>query len=409
VRGSRQLQKVPDMNIVTESNIAGRPIAEKSRARPVRMVRWFIIVGLMLAGVTGGILYFEHWRAGFIKNIFANNKPPPATVSVAEAKSEVIPNLMIAVGDLAAVHQVNVTCDVSGRITDILFTAGSTVKAGNPLVQLFDGPEQGDLASYKAQATGAQLALDRAKQLAARQFGPQATADAAQATYDQAVAGIAKTQAIISQKLVRAPFDGELGVRHVEVGQFLTAGTQIVTLTDLSTLYANFTVTEKGSAALQVGQTVRVAVDAYPGRTFEGKINAIEPQIATDTRNIRVQATFDNPDHILKPGMFTTTTVVLPDKPPVVTVPETAVDYTLYGDSVFLITEKKEDDGKTSLTSVRTFVRTGNRVNGRVEILSGLKPGDRVVAVGQLKLQSGAAVAISTDPAPPIPATTPRY
>ena len=409
MRGSRQLQKVPDMNIVTESNIAGRPIAEKSRARPVRMVRWFIIVGLMLAGVTGGILYFEHWRAGLIKNIFANNKPPPATVSVAEAKSEVIPNLMIAVGDLAAVHQVNVTCDVSGRITDILFTAGSTVKAGNPLVQLFDGPEQGDLASYKAQATGAQLALDRAKQLAARQFGPQATADAAQATYDQAVAGIAKTQAIISQKLVRAPFDGELGVRHVEVGQFLTAGTQIVTLTDLSTLYANFTVTEKGSAALQVGQTVRVAVDAYPGRTFEGKINAIEPQIATDTRNIRVQATFDNPDHILKPGMFTTTTVVLPDKPPVVTVPETAVDYTLYGDSVFLITEKKEDDGKTSLTSVRTFVRTGNRVNGRVEILSGLKPGDRVVAVGQLKLQSGAAVAISTDPAPPIPATTPRY
>jgi multidrug efflux system membrane fusion protein len=397
------------MNIVTESNIAGRPIAEKSRARPVRMVRWFIIVGLLLAGVTGGILYFEHWRAGFIKNIFANNKPPPATITVAEAKSEVIPNLMIAVGDLAAVHQVNVTCDVSGRITDILFTAGSTVKAGNPLVQLFDGPEQGDLASYKAQATGAQLALDRAKQLAARQFGPQATADAAQATYDQAVAGIAKTQAIISQKLVRAPFDGELGVRHVEVGQFLTAGTQIVTLTDLSTLYANFTVTEKGSAALQVGQTVRVAVDAYPGRTFEGKINAIEPQIATDTRNIRVQATFDNPDHILKPGMFTTTTVVLPDKPPVVTVPETAVDYTLYGDSVFLITEKKADDGKTSLTAVRTFVRTGSRINGRVEILSGLKPGDRVVAVGQLKLQSGAAVAISTDPAPPIPATTPRY
>ena len=397
------------MNIVTESNIAGRPIAEKSRARPVRMVRWFIIVGLLLAGVTGGILYFEHWRAGFIKNIFANNRPPPATVSVAEAKSEVIPNLMIAVGDLAAVHQVNVTSDVSGRITDIMFTAGATVKAGSPLVQLFDGPEQGDLGSFKAQAIGAQLALDRAKQLAARQFGPQATADAAQATYDQAVAGIAKTQAIISQKLVRAPFDGELGVRHVEVGQFLTAGTQIVTLTDLSTLYANFTVTEKGSAALQVGQTVRVTVDAYPGRTFEGKINAIEPQIATDTRNIRVQATIDNPDHILKPGMFTTTTVVLPDKPPVVTVPETAVDYTLYGDSVFLITEKKGDDGKTSLNAVRTFVRTGNRINGRAEILSGLKPADRVVAVGQLKLQSGAAVAISTDPTPPIPATTPRY
>ena len=196
----------------------------------------------------------------------------------------------------------------------------------------------------------AQLSLDRAKQLAARQFGPQATVDTAQAAFDQANAGIAKTEAIISQKLVRAPFDGELGVRKVEVGQYLTAGTQIVSLTDLSALYANFTVTEKDSGKLKVGQTVRIAVDAYPGRTFEGKITTIEPQIATDTRNIRVQATIANPDQILKPGMFATTTVVLPDKPPVITVPETAVDYTLYGDSVYLITEKKEEDGKTSLT-----------------------------------------------------------
>jgi len=397
------------MNIVTESNISGQPIVDKARARPVRMVRWFIIVGLLLVLVVGGLVGFNAFRSHMIAQFFANNKPPPTTVTIAEAKSEVIPNLLTAVGDLAAVHQVNVTSDVSGRITDIMFTAGANVKAGSPLLQLFDGPDQGDLASFKAQAIGAQLALDRAKQLAARQFGPQSTADAAQAAYDQANAGIAKTEALISQKLVRAPFDGELGVRHVEVGQFLTAGTQIVTLTDLSQLYANFTVTEKDSAALKVGQTVRILVDAYPGRTFEGKINAIEPQIATDTRNIRVQATLGNPDHILKPGMFTTTTVVLPDKPPVITIPETAVDYTLYGDSVFLITEKKADDGKSSLTAVRTFVRTGNRINGRAEILSGLKPGDRVVAVGQLKLQPGAAVTISDDPPPPIPANPPRY
>ena len=283
------------------------------------------------------------------------------------------------------------------------------MKAGDPLVQLFDGPEQADLASFKAQATVAQLSLDRAKQLASRQFGPQATVDQAQAAYDQANAGIAKTQAIISQKLVRAPFNGELGVRHVEIGQYLTAGTQIVSLTDLSQLYANFTVTEKDSAQLKVGQTIRVAVDAYPGRTFEGKITAIEPQIATETRNIRVQGTLENPDRILKPGMFATTTIVLPEKPAVVSVPETAVDYTLYGDLVFLITEKKDDDGKTSVTAVRTFVRTGKRVQGRAEIISGIKPGDRVVAVGQFKLQSGAAVAISADPPPPMPATPPRY
>jgi len=397
------------MNIVTEAHITGQPIAEKPRARPVRMVRWFIIVGLLLALLVGALVGFNSFRATKIAEFFANNKPPPTPVTIAEAKSEAIPNLMTAVGDLAAVHQVNVTPDVSGRITDIMFTAGATVKAGSPLVQLFDAPEQGDLASFKAQATGAALALDRAKQLASRQFGPQSTVDSVQATYDQANAGIAKTEAIISQKLVRAPFDGELGVRRVEVGQFLTAGTQIVSLTDLSMLYANFTVPEKGSAALKVGQVVRVAVDAYPGRTFDGKITTIEPQVSTDTRNIRVQATIANPDRILKPGMFTSTTVVLPNKPPVVTVPETAVDYTLYGDSVFLLTEKKEADGKTSLTAVRTFVRTGDRIGGRAEIIEGLKAGDRVVAVGQLKLQSGAAVAISTDPPPPIPASPPRY
>jgi membrane fusion protein, multidrug efflux system len=395
------------MTIVSEPHSSSRTVAEKPRTRPVRMLRWFIIVGLLLAVLVGALVGFNAFRNHMIAQFFANNKPPAASVTVAEAKSEVIPNLLTAVGDLAAVHQVNVTSDVSGRITDIMFTAGSTVKAGSPLVQLFDGPEQGDLASFKAQAVVGQLSLDRAKQLAARQFGPQATVDSAQAAYDQATAGIAKMEATISQKLVRAPFDGILGVRHVEVGQYLTAGTQIVTLTDLASIYANFTVTEKDSATLKDGQTVRVVVDAYPGRIFEGKITTIEPQINTDTRNIHVQATIDNPDHILKPGMFTTTTVVLPDKAAVVTVPETAVDYTLYGDSVFLLTEKKAEDGSTSLTAVRTFVRTADRLDGRAVIANGLKAGDRVVAVGQLKLQSGSAVAISTDPAPPIPAKPP--
>src|SRR6201994_2149171 len=180
-------------------------IEEKPRHRPVRMIRWFIIVGTLLALLVGGLVGFNAFRSKMIMQFFATNKPPPATVTVAEAKSEVVPNLLVAVGDLAAVHQVNVTSDVSGRITDIMFTAGSTVKAGSPLVQLFDGPEQGDLASFKAQATVAQLSLDCAKQLASRQFGPQTTVEQSQAAYDQANAGITKTQAIISQKLVRAP------------------------------------------------------------------------------------------------------------------------------------------------------------------------------------------------------------
>jgi multidrug efflux system membrane fusion protein len=397
------------MNIVTEPKLSGKPIADKLHKRPVRLVRWFLIVGLLLSIIVGALGFFKFvFLPNLFKQIFSK-PPPPTSVNIATAKSETIPNLLIAVGDLAAVHQVNVTSDVNGRITEIRFTAGASVKAGMPLVQLFDGPDQGDLANYKAQQRVAQISLDRAKQLAERQVGPQATVDTAQAAFDQASAGIAKTEAIISQKLVRAPFDGELGVRKVEVGQYLTAGTQIVSLTDLSVLYANFTVTEKDSAQLKVGQVVRIAVDAYPGRTFDGKITTIEPQIATETRNIRVQATMQNPDKILKPGMFATTTVVLPDKPPVITVPETAVDYTLYGDSVYLLTEKKEEDGKTKLTVTRTFVQTGNRVEGRAEILKGLKDGDRVVAVGQLKLQSGSAVTISNDPVPAIPAKPPRY
>jgi membrane fusion protein, multidrug efflux system len=397
------------MNIVTEHKISGEPIDNKAPKRPVRPVLWFIIVGALLAVLVGGLVWFNYFRGQMIKQFFANNKPPPVAVSAAEAKSEVVPNLLTAVGGLAAVHQVDVSADVNGRVTEIKFEPGSHVEAGTPLVQMFDAPEQGDLANYKAQSTVAQLSLDRAKQLASRQFGPQATVDTAQAAYDQALAGIAKTEALISQKLVRAPFSGDLGVRKVEVGQYLTAGTAIVSLTDLSELWANFTVTEKDSGNLKVGQPVRLKVDAYPGRTFDAKITTIEPQISTDTRNIRVQATISNPEKILKPGMFVTTTVVLPDKPAVVTVPETAVDYTLYGDSVFVITEKKEADGKTSLSAVRTFVQTGNRVEGRVEIVKGVKPGDKVVAVGQLKLQSGAAVSISTDPAPQIPAQPPRY
>jgi multidrug efflux system membrane fusion protein len=398
------------MTISSDTDLGSRAEYEApAPARPVRGKLWFSIVALLLALLVGGIWGFNQFRNHMIAQFFANMRPPPTLVSVAEVKSEVLPHLLSGIGDVVAVHQVDVTTDVSGRVVKIMFEAGSHVKAGEPLVQLFDDPDLGDLASYQAQALGARLALDRAKALALREYGPQATVDQNQAVYDQAVAGVTKTQAIISQKLIRAPFEGELGVRHVEVGQFINAGAQIVTLTDLSQVYVNFTATEKNRALLQTGQTVRVVVDAYPGRTFEGKITTIEPQISTDTRNISVQATLDNSDHALKPGMFATTTVVLPPQPPVLTVPETAADYTLYGDSVFLITKTTDSDGKTKLTAVRTFVNTGERVNGRVVINGAVKPGDKVVAVGQLKLQSGSEVAISSDAPPPIPAQPSPY
>lgn len=402
------LRKVHNMDATSKPSQHTPSPAEKPRP-PVRMRRWMIIVGAALVLLVGIIWGFNAFRAHMIAQFFKNNKPPPTVVAVAEAKSEVLPNLLTAVGDLAAVNQVNVTTDVNGRVTEILFQPGAEVKAGDPLLQIYDAPDQSDLASYKAQTLAAKLALDRAQALLAKSFGPQATVDQAQAAYDQGAASVAKTEAIISQKRITAPFSGVLGVRLVQLGQYLSAGTQIVSLTDLSRLYLNFTVTEKDRAVLDVGQTVRIKVDAYPGRTFEGKITTIEPQINADTRNVRVQATLDNPNSILQPGMFASTTVELPPKPAVITVPETAVDYTLYGDSVWLITGTKDAEGKETLKTDRTFVKTGQRVNGRVVILSGIKPGDRVVAVGQLKLQSGSAVTISTDQPPPIPAQPPRY
>ncbi|MGO9360754.1 MAG: efflux RND transporter periplasmic adaptor subunit [Xanthobacteraceae bacterium] len=397
------------MTISTDAPHSTKPVEEKPHPRPVRMLRWSIIVGLLLVLLVGLLWGFNTFRSHMIAQFFANMKPPPITVSVVEAKSETIPHLLTGIGDLAAVHQVDVTTDVAGRITKILFEAGAKVNQGDPLVQLYDEPDQADLASFKALATAASLALDRSKSLAARQFGPQATVDQNQASFDQANASIAKTEAIISQKLIRAPFSGDLGVRKVELGQYLSAGSQIVSLTDLSLVFLNFTAAEKDRAILAVGQTVRIKVDAYPDRAFEGKITAIEPQINSDTRNVKIQATIDNSDHSLKPGMFATTTVVLPPEPPVVTVPETAVDYTLYGDSVFVIKEGKDDKGESRLTADRTFVRTGTRIDGRTVVLSGLNAGDRVVAVGQLKLQPGAAVVISPDGPPANPAKPPRY
>ncbi|QAY94587.1 efflux transporter periplasmic adaptor subunit [Methylovirgula ligni] len=399
------------MTLSAETEVATRTDYRKSKGeRPVRTKLWFSIVAVLLALLVGVFWGFNQFRNHMIAQFFAHMKMPPVSVSVAKVKSEVLPNLLTGIGDVVAVHQVNVTTDVAGRVVKIMFEPGAHVVEGQPIVQLFDDPDRGDLANFQAQALAAKLALDRAKALALRQFGPQATVDDSQATYDQAQANIAKTKALISQKLILAPFSGELGLRHIELGQFLNAGSEIVTLTDLSQVWVNFTVTEKNSAKLKLGQTVHVSVDAYPGRVFVGKITTVEPQISTDTRNISVQATFDNPDHALKPGMFANATIVLPDRPPVLTVPETAADYSLYGDSVFLIKKSTGSDGKEALTAVRTFVKTGERLDGRVVIASSnIKPGDDVVAVGQIKLQSGAAVAISSEPPPVIPAEPSPY
>jgi membrane fusion protein, multidrug efflux system len=289
-------------------------------------------------------------------------------------------------------------------VAEILFEPGAVARKGDPLVQLNDAPERADLANYEAQVKLAQANLGRTQRLARNDFAAQATVDQNQALLEQAQAGIAKTQALIEQKLVKASFDGELGIRKVEYGQQVKPGDDLVTLTDIDRLYVNFTVPEQARAQVQIGQEVEVTVDAYPGRVFKAKLLTLEPQIDPSTRTIRLQAKMDNDDRALLPGMFANARLVLPPEPLVVTVPETAVTRTLYGDSIFVVREEGGgQNGQPAQKAVQTQVRTGDVVDGRVAILEGVKPGELVVSSGQLRLQNGAAVRVVQDTALQLP------
>jgi membrane fusion protein, multidrug efflux system len=372
-------------------------------ARP-RTVRWLAIVGLLLLLVLGALYGFDRYRAQAIATFFANNKPPPAQIAAVTAETQNVPRFATAFGSLAAVHQVTITPEVGGKVTAIPFTAGAEVKAGDPLVQLNDGPERGDLANYEAQARMAALSLERNTRLESRQFASRETVDQNQTQLDQARAQIVKTQAIIGQKLIRAPFAGRLGIRQIEVGQFVSPGAPLVTLTDLKELYVNFTLASSWRGQIALGQQVNVTADAFPGRIFTATIATIEPQIRADTRTLTAQATLANPDEALLPGMFVNAAVVLPPDADRVVLPETAVDYTLYGDSVYVIREDGTDaSGKPILKARRTPVKVGQRWDGKAAIADGVKPGDRVVAAGQVKLQDGAQVIVTGNPPPARP------
>ncbi len=373
--------------------------------RRPKTLRWFVIVGLLLGLILGGLYGFNRYREQAIAQFFANNRPPPAQIAAVTAGSEAVPHFATAIGSLAAVHQVTITPEIGGRLTQIFFTAGGAVKAGEPLIQINDAPERGDLASYEAQVRMAKVTVERNTELARKQFASRETVDQNQSQLDQARAGILKTEAIIAQKLVKAPFAGRLGVRQVEVGQYLNPGAPVVTLTDLQHLYVNFTLPSTQRAEIKLGQQVNVTADAFPGRIFTATVTTIEPQVRADTRTMMVQATMTNPDEALLAGMYINAAVVLPPEPDNVVLPETAVDYTLYGDSVYVIREDgTAPDGKPVLKAFRTPVKTGPRWDGKVAILDGVKPGDQVVAAGQVKLQNGAAVIVTGNPPPQRPA-----
>jgi multidrug efflux system membrane fusion protein len=319
---------------------------------------------------------------------------PPAKVAVAPAVRADFPMALSGIGSLEATRQVLVPAEVDGRVTQILFTVGERVQAGQLLVQMNDAPEQGELARLQAQARNARTLLERTRRLLPQQAATREQLDQAQADYDQAAADIKRVQALIEQKRVKAPFDGVLGVRRVNLGQFAKAGDALVSLTDASTLYANITLPEQALGALRAGQPVTVTVDAHAGREFTGTVSTVEPQVDPGSRTVRVQATLPNADGALAAGMYAQGRIGLPDRPNVITVPETAVSYSAYGDSVYVLTPPKPGEDKAAPTVRQAYVKTAERVRGRVVVAEGLNAGDQVVTSGQLRLHNGAAVEV---------------
>lgn len=319
----------------------------------------------------------------------------PAKVAVAPAVLADFPMALSGIGSLEAVRQVQVPAEADGRIAQILFTPGERVKAGQLLVLMNDAPEQGELARLQAQTRNARTLLERTRRLLPQQAATREQLDQAQSDYEQAAADMKRVQALIEQKRVKAPFDGVLGVRRVNLGQFARAGDPLVSLTDASSIYANITLPEQALGALRAGQPVTLTVDAHAGRQFEGKVTTIEPQVDPGTRTVRVQATLANADGALAAGMFAHGRIGLPDRPNVITVPETAVSYSAYGDSVYVLTAPKTDQQGAGPTVRQAYVKTAERVRGRVVVTEGLEAGDQVVTSGQLRLHNGAAVEVT--------------
>lgn len=370
-----------------------------------RAVIWAVLIAVVVAGLVVG---FDLFRKQMIASFFASQTPPPVAVSYEAVAVGAVPQALTAIGSIAAVHQVTISPETAGMVTVIAFSPGQPVKKGDLIVQLNDAPERADLDAFRAQQKLAEVALKRARQLAGSSAASQAQLDQAQSSYDTASAGIARAEAVINQKALRAPFDGTLGVRLTEVGHFLDRGKPAVQLTNLEELYVEFTLPEQARPQISLGQVVAVTVDAYPGRSFSGQIAVIDPQINVATRSIRIQAVVANPELLLNPGMFATVTVALPPAEGQITVAETALSYSLYGNFVYVVEDGTDAKGASVLKAKRATVKTGTAVDGRLVVTEGLKAGDRVVTTGLGKLFDGAHVTLSDTPTLVKPAAIPR-
>jgi len=318
---------------------------------------------------------------------------PVTQVALASVERVQAPRALYGAGELEAARQVQLAAEVSGRITELAFSSGQQVQEGQLLVQLNDGPEQAERLRLVAQLRNAETLLARAEALQADKAASQEQYDNALVARDMARGELQRIGAVIAQKAILAPFSGVIGIRRVHQGQYLNAGDTIASLVDAAGLNVNFPLSEQAVAQLSTGQAVKVQVDAWPDELFEGEVVAIDPMISA-ARTVWVQARLANSQGRLKSGMFANVRVLMPEEEPVIAVPETAVTYTAYGQTVFVA----EPDAEQALRVRRVAVTTAQRWEGKVEIKSGLREGQQVVVSGQIKLSDGMQVIpVATD------------
>lgn len=367
-----------------------------------------MIAVLLLAGLTAGAAWFHFvYKPEMIRGFIASAPQPVMSVAVDEARQEQWLPRAPAIGTFRAAQGVDVAPQAAGVIVAISIESGQDVKEGDPLVQLDDKVEQADLKSNRAALRNAELALERQRALVGSAATTKANLDAALAARDQAAAQVDRTSALIAQKRIVAPFSGRLGLRRVDVGQYVSPGTALVTLQQLDPMFIDFPMPEQRLGELEVGQVVEVEVDAYPGEVFKGKIGSIDARVSAETRNVIVRGEIENSDQKLRPGMFGNVNVLVGEARDVVAVPRTAVSFSLYGSSVYVVAPDKEA-GDDALKAERRFVRTGDTRGSSVAISEGLKAGERVVTEGQIRLQPGAPVKIGTSVLADAPKVLPR-
>lgn len=312
---------------------------------------------------------------------------PPTKVALAIVQTSELPNNMQGVGELEAARQVYLAAETSGRIAMINFESGQIVKEGQVLAKLNDEPEQAELLRLQAQLINAEKLYSRTRQLYSKNVAAAAQLDSTLSERDMIAASIREVKARIAQKTIKAPFDGIVGIKQVHEGQYLNAGERVASLVDASHLKLNFSLDEQVAPQISIKQPINIEVDAYPNIVFSGKINAIDPLIGP-SRTVQIQAVLPNKNNQLKAGMFARVQVTSPNSPSVLTVPETAVTYTAYGDTVFVA----QSDNQKNLIAKRVSVKVGLRYNGLIEIKEGLSLGDHVVSSGQIKLSDGIAI-----------------